>query len=140
MQLSLNSSNLNYFSDRLNGALAAPFIVAFLHNDAVASGKVNAQYDPNETLGAPKRAHKETGRKTMMNVAKFSAALASSVVLTAICIAALSGFTYETLVSPHFWVISVSLAGIFGLAMGDGIGEKPGERMPNLPATGLLPA
>ena len=76
----------------------------------------------------------------MMKVAKFSAALATSVVVTSFGIAVLSGFTSETLVSPHFWVISVSLAGMFGLGMGNGIGEKMGERAPNLPATGLLPA
>ena len=76
----------------------------------------------------------------MTKVAKFSVALAASMAVTSVGIAILSGFTFETLVSPHFWVISVSLAGMFGLGMGNGIGEKMGERASNLPATGLLPA
>ena len=76
----------------------------------------------------------------MMKVAKFSAALATSVVVTSFGIAVLSGFTSETLVSPHFWVISVSLAGLFSLAIGNGIGTAPNRRAPSLPATGLLPA
>ena len=76
----------------------------------------------------------------MSKVAKFSTVLAASMALTAFGIAILSGFSVETLVSPHFWVISISLTGLFGLALGNGIGEAAGERRPNLPATGLLPA
>jgi hypothetical protein len=76
----------------------------------------------------------------MMSVAKFSIVLAASVIVTAMCIAVLSGFTFETMASPHFWVISVSLAGMSGLAMGNGIGERKRARARKMPARGLLPA
>lgn len=76
----------------------------------------------------------------MSMVAKFGIAFAASLMLTAISMAAFSGLSLDTLFSAHFWVISVSMAGLFSLAMGNGIGTAPSRRSQILPATGLLPA
>ncbi|TPE62460.1 hypothetical protein FJQ54_06055 [Sandaracinobacter neustonicus] len=105
----------------------------------LTTAKVAAE--KTKSLGAQIKGNKnEAGRMKMSMVAKYSVAFAASVMLTAISMAALSGLSFETLVSPHFWVISVSLAGIFSLAIGNGIGTAPNRRAPSLPATGLLPA
>jgi hypothetical protein len=43
---------------------------------------------------------------------------------------AISGFSAEVLAQPFYWIMTVSLAALAGLAMGDGIGAKTVRRAP----------
>jgi hypothetical protein len=65
----------------------------------------------------------------MSMVAKFGAALAGSAMLTALGFGLVAGASIDLLFQPYFWIISVSLAGLFGLAMGTGSSSKSCEAM-----------
>jgi hypothetical protein len=58
----------------------------------------------------------------MSMVAKYGAALAASALMTAIGFGLVAGASIDLLFQPHYWVVSVSLAGLSGLVMGNGIG------------------
>lgn len=58
----------------------------------------------------------------MSMVAKTSAALAGSALVTACAHGFTAGFPADLLLQPYYWVMTVSLAALSGLAMGSGIG------------------
>ncbi len=60
----------------------------------------------------------------MSMVAKSLSALAVSALLTALGHFLVGGLSADLLVQAHFWVISVSFAGLIGLAAGNGIGGE----------------
>lgn len=66
----------------------------------------------------------------MSMVAKYSAALVGSAVMTAFGFGLVAGASADLLLQPYYWVVSISLAALAGLAMGTGIGGV--ERRPNV--------
>jgi hypothetical protein len=58
----------------------------------------------------------------MSMVAKYSAALVGSALMTALGFGLVAGASADLLLQPHYWVVSISLAALSGLAMGNGIG------------------
>jgi hypothetical protein len=66
----------------------------------------------------------------MSMVAKFGAALAGSAVLTALGFGLVAGGSADLFLQPWYWVVSISLAGLAGLGMGNGIGSV--ERRSNV--------
>lgn len=66
----------------------------------------------------------------MSMVAKYSAALVGSAVMTAFGFGLVAGASADLLLQPYYWVVSISLASLAGLAMGTGIGGV--ERRPNV--------
>jgi hypothetical protein len=59
----------------------------------------------------------------MSMVARYSAALAASAVLTAFAFGLVAGASADLLLQPYYWVVSISLAGLAGLGMGNGNGS-----------------
>ncbi len=77
----------------------------------------------------------------MSMVAKSLSALAASALLTAFGHALVGGLSADLLVQAHFWVISVSFAGLIGLASGNGIGgEKARSNVVRMVPTAPRPA
>jgi hypothetical protein len=77
----------------------------------------------------------------MSMVAKSMSALAASALLTAFGHSLVGGLAADLLIQPHFWVISVSLAGLIGLATGSGIGgDKPRANVVRMVPTASRPA
>ncbi|MFN7400092.1 MAG: hypothetical protein ACK5SX_13790 [Sandaracinobacter sp.] len=66
----------------------------------------------------------------MSNVAKYVAALAASALLTALDFGLVGSASVDLFLQPYFWVVSMSLAALTGLAMGNGIGGE--ERRSNV--------
>jgi hypothetical protein len=58
----------------------------------------------------------------MSMVAKSSAALVGSALVSALLHGLVEGLPADLLVQPYYWVTTVSLAALSGLAMGKGIG------------------
>jgi hypothetical protein len=71
---------------------------------------------------------REPGVKKMSKVTQYSAAFAGAAFMTALALGALSGFSAETLFQPVFWIMTVSMAALAGLGMGDGIGGTERRR------------
>lgn len=70
----------------------------------------------------------------MSKVAQYSAVFTGSAVMTALALAALSGFSAEMLLQPVFWIMTVSMAALAGLGLGNGIGgteRRRAERVAN---------
>lgn len=66
----------------------------------------------------------------MSKVAKYSAALVGSALMTALGFGLVAGASVDLLLQPYYWVVSISLAAFAGLATGTGIGGV--ERRPNV--------
>lgn len=63
----------------------------------------------------------------MSMVAKFGAALAGSALLTALGFGLVAGASADLFLQPWYWVVSISLAGLAGLGMGNGISSSRGR-------------
>jgi hypothetical protein len=59
--------------------------------------------------------------KNMSMVAKYSAAFAGSALVAALGDSAVTGFSPDLLLQAHFWIVTLSLTGLAGLAFGNGI-------------------
>ena len=74
----------------------------------------------------------------MSMVTKFAAALAGSALMTALGAGLMSGTSADLFTQPWYWVVSISLAGLAGLGMGNGIGrvERRAQVVRTAPAVG----
>lgn len=66
----------------------------------------------------------------MSMVARYSAALAASAVITAFAFGLVAGASADLLLQPYYWVVSISLASLAGLGLGNGSGSV--ERRSNV--------
>jgi hypothetical protein len=76
----------------------------------------------------------------MSKVAQYSATVAGSAMLVAMVLAAVSGFSTETLFQPFFWICTAAISSLTGLAFGDGIGGSEQLMQERLSARTELPA
>jgi hypothetical protein len=81
----------------------------------------------------------------MSKVAKnYLAMFACSLVVVAVALAAISGFSAATLLQPFFWISALALTALAGLAKGEGIGgseQLVQERLAaraEMPSNGLM--
>jgi len=63
-------------------------------------------------------------------VAKMSAALVGSALVTAVLHGMVAGVPADLLLQPYYWVMTVSLAALTGLTMGTGIGGTEARYKP----------
>lgn len=66
----------------------------------------------------------------MSMVARYSAALTTSLVITAFAFGLVAGTSADLFLQPYYWVISICLASLAGLGLGNGMGSV--ERRSNV--------
>jgi hypothetical protein len=66
----------------------------------------------------------------MTMVTRYTTAMAGSAFLTALALGAAGAVPADLLLQPYFWVATLSLTGLSGLAMGNGIGGAKVHRGP----------
>ncbi|MGL6043258.1 MAG: hypothetical protein ACRC1J_04990 [Sandaracinobacteroides sp.] len=119
--------------------------VAILDNGAVALTALNPHYIEaakravNKKVAMPGCGPRRNQEYNMSQVARYSAIFASSALVMAIALAAVSGLSVETVLQPFFWICSAALTALVGLAFGEGIGGSEQRMNQRRSATKELP-